>query len=187
MMSINFEIYKDQDDDRTAVSEQTLMNLLKSNSVFRDELLRKNHRGSFGKIEIRFYKHSLVMATETVWYLMFAVHLQAIKAIKQGVEFRNYLENATGEYITFDYIDAGTEGVRIRYYGVMRYEDGNGDEVFVSRTDYMKQEIIVPKNLYIFEMLNCISGFIQYRELLACKDPEDYYLQDFKKELDALK
>lgn len=69
----------------------------------------------------------------------------------------------------------------------MRYEDGNGDDVFVSRTDYMKQEIIVPKNVFISEMLNCISRFIQYRELLACKDPEDYFLQDFKKELDALK
>jgi hypothetical protein len=36
-------------------------------------------------------------------------------------------------------------------------------------------------------MLNCISRFIQYRELLACKDPEDYFLQDFKKEVYALK
>jgi hypothetical protein len=113
--------------------------------------------------------------------LLFAVHLQAIKAIKEGLTFRNQLENATGEYMTFDYIDARTEGVRIRYYGIMRYEDENGDQIFVSRTDYIKQEIIVPKNIYISEMLNCISRFIQYRELLTCKDPEDYFLQDFKR------
>ena len=126
------------------------------------------------------------METETVWCLLFVVHLQAIKAIKQGITFRNYLENATGEYMTFDYIDAKTEGVRIRYLGIMRYEDENGDDVFVSRTHYMKGEIIVPKDVYITEMLHCISRFIQYRELLACEDPEDYFLQDYKKEVYAL-
>jgi hypothetical protein len=117
---------------------------------------------------------------------MFAIHLQAIKAIKNGTTYRNHFENASGEYMTFDYIDAKTEGVRIRYYGIMRYEDENGEDVFVSRTDYMKHEIIVPKNEYMSEMLNCISRFIQYRELLACEDPEDYFLQEFKKEVNAL-
>lgn len=186
-MSINFEIYKDHDDERTAISEKALLSALRNDPAFKEKLLKKNHRGNYGKVDIRFYKHSLVVATETVWYLMFAVHLQAIKAIRKGVEFRNYLENATGEYMTFDYVDAKTDGVRIRYYGIMRYEDDNGDDVFVSRTDYLKQEIIVPKSVYISEMLNCISRFIQYRELLACTDPEDYFLQDFKKELDSLK
>ena len=90
-------------------------------------------------------------------------------------------------YMTFDYVDAKTDGVRIRYYGIMRYEDDKGEDVFVSRTDYLKQEIMVPKKVYIDEMLNCISRFIQYGELLACKDPEDYFLQDFKKELETLK
>jgi len=185
-MEVEFEIYKDQDDEQTAISEQVLLNALQSDPGFREELFRKNHRGHYGKVAIHFYKHSLVV-TEAVWGLMFAVHLQAIKAIRKGLEFRNHLENATGEYMTFDYVDAGSDGVRIRYYGIMRYEDDKGDQVFVSRTDYLKQEIIVPKNIYIHEMLKCISRFIQYREVLDCKDPEDYFLQDFKKELDTLK
>lgn len=186
MLSINFEIYKDQNEYQTGISENTLNNLLKTDPAFKQELLSNNNRGHYGKLEIRFYNHSLVVETEMVWCLLFAVHLQAIKAIKQGITYRNHLENATGEYMTFDYIDAGTAGVRIRYFGIMRYEDGNGDDVFVSRTDYMKQEIIVPKNEYMAEMLKCISRFVQYRELLACENPDDHFLQDFKKEVYAL-
>ena len=36
------------------------------------------------------------------------------------------------------------------------------------------------------EMLKCISRFIQYRELLAFNNPEDKFMQDFKKEVLAL-
>lgn len=185
-MVVEFEIYKDQDEEGTAISEKELLRALQNDPTFREELLRKNYRGHYGRVNIRFYKHSLVV-TEAVWSLMFAIHLQAIKAIRKGVEFRNFLENNAGEYMTFDYVDAKTDGVRIRYYGIMRYEDDKGDDVFVSRTDYLKQEIIVPKKVYMDEMIKCISRFIQYRELLAVKDPEDYFLQDFKKELDTLR
>jgi hypothetical protein len=185
-MSINFEIYKDQDEYNTGISENILMNLLTNDPAFKEELLQKNYRGHWGKLEIHFHKHSLVVETEMVWCLMFAIHLQAIKAIKKGETYRNHFENATGEYMTFDYIDARTTGVRIRYYGIMRYEDENGEDVFVSRKDYMKQEIFVPKNEYMAEMLKCISRFIQYRELLAFNDPDDKFMQDFKKEVYAL-
>ena len=187
MLSINFEIYKDQNEYHTAVPEKTLMNLLENDPAFREELLRNNDRGHYGKVAIHFYNHSLVVETEAVWCLLFAVHLQAIKAIKKGETFRNFLENATGEYLTFDYVDARTTGVRIRYFGIMRYEDDKGDDVYVSRIDYMKQEIIVPKDVYMVEMLNCISRFIEYRELLACNNPEDNFLPNFKKEVEALK
>jgi hypothetical protein len=61
-MSVNFEIYRDQNDYESAVSENTLMNLLRSDPVFKEELLRENHRGHYGKLEILFYKHSLVDA-----------------------------------------------------------------------------------------------------------------------------
>lgn len=44
-------------------------------------------------------------------------------------------------YMTFDYVDAKTDGVRSRYYGIIRYEDDKGEDVFVSRTDYLKQEL----------------------------------------------
>lgn len=184
MLSVNFEIYKDQTEHDTAVSEKTLMNLLDSDPGFKEELLRNNWKGHYGKVTIHFYNYSLVVTNDTVWGLLFAVHLQAIKAIKKGIAFRNHLQNATGEYMTFDYIDAKTEGVRIRHYGIMRYEDDKENDVFVSRTDYMKGEIIVPKQEYITEMMNCISRFIEYRELLAC---EDYLLPDFKKEVESLK
>lgn len=184
MLSINFEIYKDQNEYDTAVSEKMLMNLLGNDPAFREELLRNNYKGHYGKVTISFYNYSLVVANDTVWGLLFAVHLQAIKAIKKGVAFRDHLQNATGEYMTFDYVDARTEGVRIRHYGIMRYEDDKENDVFVSRTDYMKGEIIVPKNVYMKEMMNCISRFIEYRELLAC---EDYLLHDFKKEVESLK
>lgn len=186
MLSINFSIYKDQDEYKTGISEDILMNLLTNDPAFKEELLRKNDRGHYGKLEIHFHKHSLVVETEMVWCLMFAIHLQAIKAIKNGETYRNHFENATGEYMTFDYIDARTAGVRIRHYGIMRYEDENGEDVFVSRKDYMKQEIIVPKNEYMSEMLNCISRFIQYRELIACNYPVENFLQDFKKEVNTL-
>ena len=187
MLSINFEIYKDQVEYHSAVPEKTLMNLLENDPAFTEELLRKNYRGHYGKLTINFYNHSLVVASETIWCLLFAVHLQAIKAIKKGETFRNFLENATGEYLTFDYVDARTTGVRIRYFGIMRYEDDNENDVYVSRTDYMKGEIIVPKDVYMVEMLNCISRFIEYRELITCTAPDDYFLPDFKKEVEALK
>lgn len=164
MMSIHFHIYTDW--SGASLIDKEIINTVDD---YREFLLGYNG-GVWGSLTIKYYGNTLVIDREDLWYLHFAIHMRAIEAILANETFRWAFHEQTPDYMTFDYadfynIDAKTDGVRIRHWGKKTYEDDRGSIMYIS-TDCMLQEIIVPKQDYTIQMLNCIETFWKYRMAL---------------------
>ena len=143
MIEINYKIlFKN-----SFLGEEEVLKLLSADKdKFIEELFDDNWKGHYGSIHIRFFDHEFVVDSETIWSILFKVQSSGIEKLLSGQN--NYhcdFESLETDYLTMDFIDSLDTGIRIRLYGKKSYKNSKGKSIYISRTDYMKQEIILPK------------------------------------------
>ena len=98
--------------------------------------------------------------------------------------YKQSLEVLYRDYLEFDFIDCRDIGVRIRHYTRKTYENDKEEAVFLSHTNYMIQEIMVPKKDFIEQTIICSEQYFAYLEKVNFPDP---HLDSWKKTVSDLK
>ena len=169
------------------ISEDDLKQSLITNiNNFRQKLLDDNWGGNYGVFYIHFYNYEFVIDTEMIWSMLFRIHCSGIGTLLMGENYKCNFESLENDYMTLDFVDTNNNGIRMRLFGEKTYKDDKGNLLYVSRTDYMKQEIILPKWAYMEKLLSCADRFIAYRELLNL-DPKNHHLDYWKNKVQELK
>lgn len=174
-MKIYFEI---EVAENIYMNFEDLMDKVNYDEQFRLKLLTPKYlssTGIFGKVTIQFYDHIFTIKDEFVTSILFRFYINAAIKILKNETYQNTLEDAYTDTIVFDYIDCNEIGVRIRQYTHKKYYNNMEECVFRSMTNYMIQEIIVPKKEFIEQTILCSEQYFTYSDKLKFPNPHPHY------------
>lgn len=148
-------------------------------------------KGQWGRLTIKMFKYKFTIEHEHL-FGQFVIHKDAILAAVNNECYRHYFQEYDFNYLTFDYVDCKPnwknefkeEGIRIRHFGKKDYEDSRGLGLYRSNTDYLVQEIIVPKREYIEKMIACIRQYLEYRKLVDTQERWVHFYPSWIRELE---
>lgn len=141
-------------------------------------LLTKKYHGStgeLGRVLVRFYQHTFTIKDEFIISILFRFLISASINILKNETYQNTLEDTYTDTISFDYIDCDEVGVRIRHYTHKHYCNDIEETVFRSMTNYMIQEIIVPKRDFVEQVIICTEQYFTYSDKLNFPNPHPHY------------
>ncbi len=184
MINITFEV---ELADNTYISFEDLMHKVDYDAELKSRLSKpkyRNSRSEIGRVTIQFYKHTFVIQEEHLATVLLNCYVSAASSILSENIYRSCLEQFYKDSLVFDFVDCHDVGVRIRQYTRKTYENDKEEVVFWSDTNYMIQEIIVPKKDFIEQTIICSEQYFTYLEKVNFPDP---HLNFWKKTVNELK
>ncbi|AMA49878.1 MULTISPECIES: hypothetical protein [Flavobacterium] len=144
----------------------------------------KNSRSEIGRVTVQFFKHTFVINEEYIAAVLLNCYVSAASSILDESIYKHNLEVLYKDYLEFDFIDCRDIGVRIRHFGCKTYENDKEEGIFWSYTNYMIQEIMVPKKDFIEQTIICSEQYFAYLEKVNFPDP---HLDSWKNTVSDLK
>lgn len=159
MMKIFFEVAISED---TYISFEDIMYRSDYNPDIKSSY--RYERGLIGRVTIQFYNYKFVIKEEYIARVLLTCYVNAANSILNGKTYEMPLEDLYKDRLTFDYIDCEKVGVRIRQYTLKYYENDAEEVVFCSGTNYMIQEIMVPRREFVEQTIICAEQYFAYLE-----------------------
>ncbi|OXA72591.1 hypothetical protein B0A56_13700 [Flavobacterium columnare NBRC 100251 = ATCC 23463] len=173
--------------ENSYIGFEDLMEKVDYDAELKDKLSKpkyKNSRSEIGRVTIQFYKHTFIIKDEYIARVILTCYVCAANSILDENIYRYQLEVLYKDYLEFDFIDCYDIGVRIRHFGCKTYENDKEEGVFWSYTNYMIQEIMVPKKDFIEQTIICSEQYFAYLEKVNFPDP---HLDSWKNTVSDLK
>jgi hypothetical protein len=174
-MKILFEVEIGEDN---YIGFEELMYRVDHDEQLRVDLSRPKYgssTGMFGRLTILSYGYKFTIKDDFIVSVLFSSFINAAINILKNETYQKALEFSFPDMIVFDYIDCGEFGLRIRHYTHKDYYNDADELVFVSSTNYMIQEIMVPKKEFVEQVIFCSEQYFKYSDKLKFPNPHPHY------------